>query len=122
MGMRAGDRLLSVWMGFVYRGVWSGWVFAYDHDPALRKFSLGHQLLRSMLEQGFRLGHREFDFSIGNEDYKWFYATHARILGPIGTPPLRQRLMARARHDARRALQRWPRLLSMAVALKRKLR
>ena len=120
--LRAGDRLLSAWMGFVYRDVWSGWVFTYDHDPALRKFSLGHQLLRSMLEESFRRGHREFDFSIGNEDYKWFYATHARILGPVGKAPLRQRLLARARHDTKRVLSRYPRLLSMAVALKRKLR
>ena len=120
--LRAGDRLLSTWMGFVYRDVWSGWVFTYDHDPALRKFSLGHQLLRSMLEESFRQGHREFDFSIGNEDYKWFYATHARILGPIGRAPLRQRLLVRARDDAKRVLSRYPKLLSMAVALKRKLR
>lgn len=119
--LRAGDRLLSVWLGFVYRDAWSGWIFTYDHDPALRKFSLGHQLLRSMLEESHRQRHREFDFSIGNEDYKWFYATHARILGPIGRAPLSQRLAVRAKQDAKRALSRYPRLLAMAVALKRRL-
>ncbi len=120
--LRADGRLLSVWMGFVYRGVWSGWVFTYDPDPALRKYSLGHQLLRSMLEESFRLGHREFDFSVGNEEYKWFYATHARLLGPIGRAPLSLRLAVRAKQDAKRALSRYPKLLEMAARLKRRLR
>jgi CelD/BcsL family acetyltransferase involved in cellulose biosynthesis len=83
--LRAGGRLVAVWIGFVHEGVWSGWIFTYD--PAFRKYSAGHQLIACMLEESFRLGHREFDFSDGGHDYKMMYATHARLLGEIGRPP-----------------------------------
>ena len=97
--LRARGRLLSVWIGFVHDGVWSGWVFAYD--PELRKYSVGHELLNAMLEESFRLGHREFDFSTGAEDYKLLYATHGRILGPIGRAPLKKRLLVQAKRIVR---------------------
>lgn len=84
--LRAGGRLVSLWIGFIHEGSWSGWIFAYD--PAFKKFSAGHQLLNAMLEESFALGHREFDFSEGGEDYKMIYATHGRVLGEVGTPPL----------------------------------
>ena len=84
--LRAGGRLVALWIGFVHGGSWSGWIFAYD--PALRSFSLGHQLLIRMLKASYELGHREFDFSVGAQDYKLGYATHGRVLGNIGTPSL----------------------------------
>jgi len=84
--LRAGGRLVALWIGFVHERSWSGWVFAYD--PALRSFSLGHQLLIRMLKASHQLGHREFDFSVGAQDYKLSYATHGRVLGNIGTPSL----------------------------------
>lgn len=89
--LRAGGRLVSVWIGFIHEGVWSGWVFTYD--PAFKKYSAGHQLLSHMLEESFRRGHREFDFSEGAEDYKLIYATHARLLGDAGRPPLSRALV-----------------------------
>lgn len=125
--LRADGRLLSVWMGFVHDDVWSGWVFAYDHDPELRKYSVGHQLLHSMVEESYRRRHREFNFSIGDEDYKWFYSTNARVLAPIGRPPLPEQVRAGAkqvRRYAKRALASHPKLLegamSLRMALKRK--
>lgn len=84
--LRAGGRLVSLWLGFIHQGSWSGWIFGYD--PVFKKYSAGHQLLNAMLEESFRLGHREFDFSEGGEDYKMIYATRGRVLGEIGTPPL----------------------------------
>lgn len=84
--LRTAGRLLSVWIGFVHAGSWSGWIFTYD--PAFRKYSVGHQLLNCMLEESYRLGHREFDFSDGSHDYKLMYATHCRLLGDIGQPSL----------------------------------
>lgn len=123
--LRGDGRLLSVWLGFVHEGVWSGWIFSYDKDPALQKFSLGHQLLHRMLKESKRLGHREFDFSIGDEDYKWFYSTHVRVLGPAGSPPLAIRASAAIRQAKRRtkdALGRHPALLRGATALAETLR
>jgi hypothetical protein len=116
--LRAAGRLLSVWLGFIHAGVWSGWIFAYDHDPSLRKYSLGHQLLRSMLEESHRRKHRELDFSIGSEDYKWIYATHARVLAPIGRAPLQQRVVTLAKQQAKVALAARPAWLELARSLR----
>lgn len=93
--LRAGGQLVSLWIGFVHQGTWSGWVFAYD--PQFRKYSVGHQLLIRMLEESCRLGHREFDFSGCAQDYKMDYATHGRLIGNIGTPPPLRAAALRAR-------------------------
>jgi CelD/BcsL family acetyltransferase involved in cellulose biosynthesis len=93
--LRAGGKLISVWIGFIHQAVWSGWIFTYD--PAFKKYSVGHQLIAAMLEESFRLGHREFDFSEGAEEYKMLYATHARVLDDVGTPPWSRRLVSLAK-------------------------
>jgi CelD/BcsL family acetyltransferase involved in cellulose biosynthesis len=110
--LRARGRLLSVWVGFVYDRVWSGWIFTYD--PDLRRYSVGMQLLNELLETSFRLGHREFDFSIGAEHYKMVYATHARVLAVVGRLPLHLRLLDKAKVGLR---QRSPTLFRTARAL-----
>jgi hypothetical protein len=102
--LRASDRLLSVWLGFVHDGVWSGWIFAYDHEPALKQYSVGHHLMQSMLAHSFASGHREFDHSVGGQDWKWTYATHARLIGPLGIPP--QSAYRTVRTSVRVALER----------------
>ena len=94
--LRAGDRMLVAWLGAIYDRRWYGWIFTYDHDPELAKFSLGRQLLYRMLEHSHGLGHVEFDFSEGDEAYKWFFATDARLLGPLGRTPLPERGRATA--------------------------
>ena len=111
--LRAGGRLVSAWIGFIHDGVWSGWVFTYD--PELAKYSVGHQLLSAMLEESHRRGHREFDFSTGAESYKMPYATHGRLLGPVGLPPMQQRIFARAKIEVKK---RNPELFELARAAK----
>jgi CelD/BcsL family acetyltransferase involved in cellulose biosynthesis len=71
-----------------------------------------------MLEESYRRKHREFDFSIGDEDYKRLYTTHARLLGPIGRAPVQQRILARVKHGAKRALSLNRKLLEMALGLR----
>jgi hypothetical protein len=90
--LRAGDRLLAVWLGAVYQQRWSGWVFCFNPDPSMARYSLGRQLLYSMLEASLAAGHRELDFSIGLEQYKLDFATHVRPLADIGSPTLLQRV------------------------------
>ena len=97
--LRVSGRLAAVWIGFIYDGCWSGWIFT--HDPQLSKYSAGHHLVNAMLEESYKLKHREFDFSSGDEDYKMIYATHARILGEAGRAPLSQRLLAEAKQVAK---------------------
>jgi CelD/BcsL family acetyltransferase involved in cellulose biosynthesis len=72
-----------------------------------------------MLEESHRLGHTQFDFSIGGEEYKWVYATHARLLGPLGRPPLKTRVLAAAKQQAKRALAVAPLALEIVVALRK---
>lgn len=118
--LRGDGLLLSVWLGFVHDGVWSGWIFTYDKDPALKKYSLGHQLLHSMLHESKQRGHREFDFSIGDEDYKWFYSTDVRVVGPIGKPPFAVKVgsgVREAKRQAKAALGKYPGLLRGATSL-----
>lgn len=112
--LRARGRLLAVWLGFVYEGTWSGWIFTHDPDPATKKYSTGHQLLHCMLEESHRRGHKEFDFSIGGEPYKWLYSTHARLLAPAGKAPLRKRIFTQTDKNIRRALSQYPAVYSRA--------
>jgi CelD/BcsL family acetyltransferase involved in cellulose biosynthesis len=113
--LRGDGRLLSVWLGSVHEGRWSGWVFAFNPDPALARCSPGRQLLYPMLQESWRAGHREFDFSIGLEPYKLSFATHVRVLGTAGSPPLDERLAA----VARRLLGRHPWALQVLRGLRR---
>gem|GEM_PF-772823 len=123
--LRGDGRLLSAWLGFIHDGIWSGWIFAYDKDPALQKYSLGHQLLHSMLKKSKQLGHREFDFSIGGDDYKWFYSSHARVLEAVGRPPFATKVGSGIRQTkarAKTALRKYPNLLRGAIALESTIR
>lgn len=112
--LRDGDRLLAAWLGTVFDDRWYGWIFTYDPDPELRKLSLGRQLLYRMLEASHAEGHREFDFSIGDEDYKWYFSTHARVVGPAGTPPLTLQVKKRAKA----VLQRSPKAFEGVKAVR----
>jgi hypothetical protein len=91
--LRADGRLLAVWLGVVYNKRWYGWVYTYDKNPLWSKFSVGRQLLYPMLKQSYDEKHNEFDFSIGGEGYKWPFATHARLIGPVGPRPIKQRIV-----------------------------
>ena len=115
----ADGQLLSVWLGAIHDKVWSGWIFTYDHTPEIAYFSPGHQLVQMMLEESHRLGHREFDFSIGSSEYKWMYATHVRLLGWLGRPPLMRRVFDRARRQAKKVVSNSPRLRRMTRSVKR---
>jgi CelD/BcsL family acetyltransferase involved in cellulose biosynthesis len=118
--LRSADgQLLSVWLGAIHDKVWSGWIFTYDQTPEIAYFSPGHQLVQSMLEESHRLGHREFDFSIGSSEYKWTYATHVRLLGWLGQPPMVQLMLERARRQAKKYVAKSPRLRRMAWSVKR---
>lgn len=112
--LRGGGALLSVWLGSVHDGRWSGWVFTFNPAPALARCSPGRQLLYPMLHESWRAGHSEFDFSIGLEPYKLSFATHVRPLVTAGLPPPR----ALPGALARRLLRRHPRALQALRTLR----
>jgi hypothetical protein len=113
--LSAGERLLAVHFGAQWRRRFFSWVAAYD--PEHFRYSPGRLLLEGMLRESQGLGHAEFDFLIGSESYKYHYATHERVIGPLGSAPLRQRLRKAARGAVRRALGLYPPLLERLRAL-----
>lgn len=117
--LSAGSRLLAVHLGALYEGRCYWWVPAYD--PEVGKYSPGRLMLEDLLEHSYRAGHHEFDFLIGEEAYKWHYATHTRVAGPLGTPPLRLRAERLAKARMKAVLQRYPQVWERAQALKRRL-
>jgi hypothetical protein len=112
--LRAGSKLLGIWLGVVYGGRWYGLVLAFNPEKSLSKYSVGRQLLYPMLEESYREGHLEFDFSIGFESYKRYFATHVRAIRDQGLPALHTWLYLRARNR----LNNWPWLYEKAKTLK----
>ncbi len=116
--LRAGDTLLAAHLGGIDEERLYWWVPAYD--PAFGRYSPGRLLLEALMREG-QARRREFDFLIGDEDYKWHYATHDRVIGPLGTPPLSLVLKKAARSGLRRTLGVFPPLLDAARRLRRRL-
>jgi hypothetical protein len=117
--LRAGGALLAVnwsaeWQGRLYH-----WVPAYD--PAHSAASPGRLLLHYLLKESHQRGHREFDMLIGDEGYKWFYATHSRIIRPLGRAPLRLTAERALKASVKRALAGHPQVLEAARKLKKRL-
>jgi hypothetical protein len=83
--LRAGDRAIAVHVGLRHEGRFSSWVPAYD--TACGAYAPGRLLLEHLLQASFERGDTEFDFLVGNEPYKWQYATHTRLVGPLGPQP-----------------------------------
>lgn len=118
--LSAGDKLLAAHFGSVNDGRLGWWIPAYD--PAWQKYSPGRLMLLELMKAGFARKDVEFDFLIGDEDYKFIYATHNRVIGPLGTPPLREQLVAEARKRARALLMRYPRAYELAREVKKRVR
>jgi hypothetical protein len=112
----AGQTLLAAHLGGLHDGRFAWWVPAYD--PAYAKYSPGRLLLEDALTASHALGHQEFDFLIGNERYKFLYATHDRVIGPLGVPPRLERWALEARSLAKQTLKERPRLRKLVDGLR----
>ncbi len=102
----AGERVVAAHLGVLAAGRFYYWIPAYD--PGLRSYSPGRLLLESLVELSRERGDREFDFLLGDEPYKWQYATHTRLVGPLGRPPLPILVKQRIRAGVRRILATSP--------------
>jgi CelD/BcsL family acetyltransferase involved in cellulose biosynthesis len=118
--LSVGDKLMAVHFGAFYQGWFGSWIPAYD--PALNVYSPGRLLLEELLKDSHARKHSEFDFLIGDEKYKFTYATHNRVIGPVGTPPLRDRLAKEAERRAKALLAKYPQAYQLARAVKRRLK
>lgn len=93
--LRAGGKLLAAHAGnriggrFLYR--------LPAFDPTFGRYSPGSLLTLRLLRRSFELGDREFDFLLGDEPYKFTYATHVRWVGPLGREPAVQKALRQTR-------------------------
>ena len=117
--LRAGTQLIAAHLGALADQRFYWWVPAYD--ATLHKYSPGRLLLEAALAESQERSHLEFDFLIGDEDYKWHYATHNREIGPLGQPPLALRVQEEAKKRLKGALARFPRALDLARDLRKRL-
>ena len=74
------------------------WITSYDLDAA--NCSTGTQLYEAMMHESWSRDHAEFDFLIGGEPYKYHYATHERLIGPLGQPSLPSRVLGKIRRGS----------------------
>lgn len=118
--LSAGDTLLAVHFGSTHDQRLGWWVPTYD--PKFSKFSPGRLLLEELMRASYERGDLEFDFLIGDEQYKFLYATHNRVIGPVGTPPLSEVLMKKARAQAKALLEKSPKAMEFARSLQKRLR
>lgn len=117
--LSAKDTLLAVHFGSHTDRRFTWWVPAYD--PAFSKYSPGRLLLLELLRESQARGDLEFDFLIGDEPYKFMFATHNRVIGPVGAPPVSRLVQALVKKQAKAALERSPKALEWARALKKRL-
>lgn len=85
------DLPVAIHVGMLHQGRLYWWVPAYN--SAYSRYSPGRLLLHAMLEKSYQLQHKEFDFLRGGEEYKWYYATHVRLIQDIGQRPLSKQLV-----------------------------
>lgn len=116
--LSAGGAVIAVHLGALHDGRFYWWIPSYG--PEFGRFSPGRLMLESLLRASFERGDHEFDFLIGEEAYKWHYATHARVIGSAGSPPLSLRLERALKRRAKRALRSVPWLLERCVWLEQR--
>jgi CelD/BcsL family acetyltransferase involved in cellulose biosynthesis len=117
--LSAKDTLLAVHLGSHTDRRFTWWIPAYDAKHS--KYSPGRLLLEHLMHQSQAQGDLEFDFLIGDESYKFMFATHNRVIGPMGSPPLSLLLGAMAKRQLKTLLERNPKAMELAREVKRRL-
>lgn len=99
-------------LGFESDGAFLWYKPTFDVD--LWNLGPGEVLMRQLMLDAKRRGLREFDFTIGEEDFKYRFANHAREAFEVQVMPRGVRGAIRAcRADLRSAIDRRPRLKQM---------
>jgi Acetyltransferase (GNAT) domain len=112
--LNAGETLLAVHIGAVAYNRLYWWVPAYNVRVA--RYSPGRLLLEDLLAESFARNQHRFEFLLGDENYKWHYATHVLEVGPLGKPSLDSFLRYEAKTRLRTVLEGHPRALGVARA------
>ncbi len=117
--LSGGNQLLAVHFGGLADGCVYSWIAAYDAERG--RYSAGRLLLEDMLRESLSRGHREWDFGIGDAEYKWHYASDCRVIGAVGTPSLVSALRIAARARLKPLLQRHPAAFEAARRARKRL-
>lgn len=118
----AGERLVAAHAGPRHEGRFYYWVPAYDPDAELSKHSPGNVLIHELMRWSHEAGDHTFDMLLGDEPYKWRYATHVARIGPLGVAPATERAWDGFRAAAAAPVRRVPALEEALRAAKRGLR
>jgi CelD/BcsL family acetyltransferase involved in cellulose biosynthesis len=121
-GLYAGDRLVAAHAGPRCDGRFYHWVPAYDPDPDLGKYSAGNVLNHELMRQSHAARDHTFDMLLGDEPYKWRYATHVAKVGPLGDAPVAERAWSNLREAVAAPVRRVPALEAALRSAKRALR
>lgn len=88
--------------GYIYEGVFYYLLPGYDLEQ--RKLSAGLVLMEYMITESQREGLSEFDFLLGDEGYKFYYANYYRIVGMAGEPDQLESLLLYSKNCLKRVL------------------
>ena len=104
--LRAGGRLAAGKIGLRMggRSLWRVTVY----DPALRRYSPGSILDLLSVKACLEAGDLDYDYLMGDEAYKFTYATHIRWVGHVGAEPRRERWARTGRTRVARVVTRSP--------------
>jgi len=99
------DRPIAYHFGFEWQGVFT-W-YKPSFDPTLAEHSPGEALLYLLFEDVIGRGLREFDFTVGNEAFKYRFANIEREVHRLRVyARLAERLPALARHELKHWLRK----------------
>lgn len=117
--MTAGNNVIAVHVGVIWDKRFYYWLPAYGVD--YRKYSAGRILLEKLMEWSYTEGHQEFDFLLGDEEYKYLYATDVRCVEALGIEPFEQRIWSSVRPVLMKGIRKNPKLYSLLQTIKREL-
>jgi len=79
--LSAGEHLLAVNICAHWDKRFYSWISSYNITHS--KYGTGRLLLDFLLKESYLNGDQEYDFLLGNETYKWTYATHTRLIAEL---------------------------------------
>ena len=93
---------MAAHIGVLLDGHFYSWVMGYDQE--YHPFAPGRLMTESLMQASQERGDAVYDFMMGGEQFKWWYATHGRLVSPMGG------LKADARLWAKEFLAKYPKL------------
>ena len=121
----ATGRILATFGGAVDAKRFSGMWTSFDADPEIGRLSPGELLLAYLIPWQATLGRRTFDLGVGEAEYKARICDQtielSRTVLPVGLRGQAYGAALRLGVRAKRTIKRSPRLLALALGLRRRL-